>query len=108
MPHLIEFDSEFGPIQIETNDTTVATRSFATSDTGEKAKVKFEESLEVLERVSRSVVGNLKRAAKSVQPDEVEVKLGLKFSAEAGAFIAKAGTEGALEVVMKWKNVGGQ
>ena len=38
----------------------------------------------------------------SQKPDEIEVKLGLKFSVEAGAIIAKTSSEGNIEVTLKW------
>jgi len=41
-----------------------------------------------------------------VRPDEVTVKFGIKFDAEAGAIIAKAGVEASMDVELVWK--GGQ
>lgn len=38
-----------------------------------------------------------------VRPDEVTVEFGIKFDAEAGAVIAKAGLEASLRVELVWK-----
>ena len=36
-------------------------------------------------------------------PDEVEVSFGLKLDAEAGAVVAKAGTEASINVKLTWE-----
>ena len=36
-------------------------------------------------------------------PSQVEVEFGLKLDAEAGAFIAKVGTEAAINVKLTWE-----
>ena len=41
--------------------------------------------------------------ARAVAPDEVQVKFGLKVSGEANWWVAKAATEGNLEVTLTWK-----
>ena len=106
MDKLIEFESEFGPILIETEENSRRnTRSFGTEDrVGGKAKERFEQSVDVLQNVSKSIIGKLNNVAAEFQPDEIEIKLGLKFTAEAGAFIAKTSAEGNLEVTIKWAN----
>lgn len=106
MNKFIEFESEFGTIKIEAEETTRnSTRSFNSgSDATEKAKEKFEQSITVLQNVSQAVIGKLNATTQALKPDEIEIKVGLKFSAEAGAFIAKTSAEGNLEVTIKWKN----
>ncbi|EWM09826.1 MULTISPECIES: CU044_2847 family protein [unclassified Kutzneria] len=38
------------------------------------------------------------------RPDEVELKFGVRFDAQAGAFIARTGLQGHFEVKLKWHN----
>ena len=105
MSKVIEFESQYGIIKIESNEVTqTGTRQFGTGNTpSEKTKEKFEQSIEVLQSVSKSVISQLNNAAEALKPDEIEIKLGVKFSAEAGAFIAKTSAEGNLEVTITWK-----
>ena len=106
MNKLIEFESEFGTITIESEETSRSgTRNFsAGGGTAEKAKEKFEQSINVLQSVSKSIIGQLNDVKDTLKPDEIEIKVGLKFTAEAGAFIAKTSAEGNLEITIKWKN----
>ena len=106
MNKLIEFESEFGTILIVSEETSRGgTRSFSAGDnTAEKAKEKFEQSINVLQSVSKSIIGKLNDVKGALKPDEIEIKVGLKFTAEAGAFIAKTSAEGNLEITIKWKN----
>jgi hypothetical protein len=39
----------------------------------------------------------------SRQPDEIEIKFGVKLDAQAGAVIARTGIQGHLEVKLKWQ-----
>lgn len=38
-----------------------------------------------------------------VQPDEIELSLGIKLSTEAGVILAKAAAEGSIQVKLTWK-----
>jgi hypothetical protein len=40
------------------------------------------------------------------QPDEIAVEFGIRLNAEAGAVIARTGTEGHLQVTLTWKHEG--
>jgi hypothetical protein len=105
MVKTIEFESEYGKILVEVEESKrPTTRDFSSSDAAiEKSKKKFGASLEVLKNVSTAVIAKLNDVAEDLKPDEVEVKVGLKFTAEAGAIIAKTSVEGNLEVTIKWK-----
>jgi hypothetical protein len=60
----------------------------------------FEEALDkTLVPVARAVIGCLEEIA----PQQVEVTLGLKLSAEAGVVISKIAGEASLEVKLTWK-----
>lgn len=39
----------------------------------------------------------------AVRPDEINLNLGLKFTAKVGVVLAKAGTEGTMNIGIKWK-----
>ena len=60
----------------------------------------FEESVARIAPVAAGVIDQLRQAAEGVS--EVTVKFGLKFTAEAGAFVAAVGGEATFEVGLKW------
>ena len=65
------------------------------------AKVSFERALAAVKDAASAALGQFQAMAR--KPDEVEIKFGVKLSAEAGAVIAKTGLEGQFEVKLKWK-----
>lgn len=102
MDKILEFETEDGTILIEVEDD-VSTGGLANiSDSGfTRSKKKFEEALQMVNHVSNKVISQIKKIQDS--PEEVCVKLGVKFSAEAGVVIAKSSTEGNLEIAITWK-----
>jgi len=65
-------------------------------------------SSEALDAASGVIRGMARRFAHQlddldVKPREVQVEFGVKLTAEAGAFVAKAGGEGALAVRITWR-----
>lgn len=101
----VEFQSDYGTVLIEVEDQKPTTRNFGASEKDiEKSEKQFNQSIDVLKNVSSSVISKLNETKDNLKPDEIEVKVGLKFSAELGAIIAKSSMEGNLEVTIKWKN----
>lgn len=74
---------------------------------GTKIVRKSAEQVDAAVEVAKQVAG---RAAMQLEkmdhcPDEIQLKLGLKFTVEVGAIIAKTATEGNLEVTLTWKRL---
>ena len=66
-----------------------------------KAQLSFDEVLEKIKPVASTISAkfhNLKTPA-----DEVEVKFGLKLTAEAGAIFTSVGGEATYEITLKWQ-----
>jgi hypothetical protein len=61
----------------------------------------FEEALSHVRDAAVSALTQFQSMAR--QPDEVELKFGVKLDAEVGAVIAKTGVEGQLEVTLTWR-----
>jgi uncharacterized protein YfcZ (UPF0381/DUF406 family) len=57
--------------------------------------------------VAKQVAGQAAQQLQTMdhRPDEVQLKLGLKFVVEAGVIIAKTSTEGNLEITLTWKRL---
>lgn len=49
-------------------------------------------------KITQAIVNN------PLFPDEIECKVGIKFTADAGIMIAKVGAEGNLELTLKWNS----
>lgn len=97
MNEVITYETEFGEIQIETHKPAIVTRG------GESTtiKKKFENAIGVVKSLGNSIVQQVQDLAET--PDEVSVEVGIKFSVEAGAIIAKTSSEGTLKLNMTWK-----
>jgi hypothetical protein len=102
---LIEFPSEQGGyILVEVDEPEVKggmKRVSRDSNVPEKVQFTFQKAMNTIKPVAESLIGKIHEL--SVPADEVEVKFGIKLTAEAGAFIASASTEGNLEVTITWK-----
>ena len=75
--------------------------------------LKFDDITEKSANAVQSVMNHIHNMARHVtdsvaqlkqKPSEVEVSFGLKFDIEAGAIIAKTGTEASINVTLKWEN----
>lgn len=66
-----------------------------------KVPKSFEDAIAPLKSISNSLINNIKEIATS--PDEVEIELGIKFSASAGIIITSIDSEAVLNLKLKWK-----
>lgn len=97
MSELITYETEFGTIQVESADRARATRGRG-KDT---IKKNFDEAVDVIKVIGNSVVAKVKEI--DLAPDEVSIELGIKFTVEASAIIAKTSSEGTLKLTLTWK-----
>ena len=103
MKRLIEFDLEDGGsilVEVEEPEGAVVPAARA-GGVPEKARQTFEAALEKIKPAAGTIIAKLRGL--SDPPDEVGVEFGLKLSAEAGAFVASAGTEANYKVTLTWK-----
>jgi len=103
---VFEFDSEDGSASILVElDDSQRTRGMvpvgAGGVTGKAAK-KFEESLDTVKGVANAVVNKLNSTVS--KPQEVTIEFGLKFQADANAYITKVSGEAHINLKMTWKN----
>lgn len=66
----------------------------------ENAKESFDKALEPLKQVSNSIINCIKDITNS--PKEVEVELGLKFTATAGIILSSLDSEAHFRITFKW------
>jgi hypothetical protein len=67
----------------------------------ENAVTNFEKSLKPLKEITNGIFNSL-RDKDIVNPGEISVELGLKFSAKAGVIITSVDGEANLKVTLKW------
>lgn len=67
-----------------------------------KAQQSFEEALDKVKPVANSIISKLKDL--NTPADEVEVKFGIKLTADAGAIFTSIGGEVNYEITLKWSN----
>ncbi|HBB32237.1 MAG TPA: hypothetical protein DDZ80_23645 [Cyanobacteria bacterium UBA8803] len=65
-----------------------------------KAQQSFEEALDKVKPVASTIISKLRSL--NTPADEVEVKFGLKLTAEAGAIFSSVGGEVSYEITLKW------
>jgi hypothetical protein len=68
----------------------------------ENAQQSFDRALQPLKEISNSIITCIKNISNA--PQEVEVELGLKFTAKAGIILTSLDSEAHLRVSLKWKN----
>jgi hypothetical protein len=64
-----------------------------------KAKMTFEQAVAQLRPIAKTVVEQVK----DLGPNDVEIELGITFSAEAGVVLAKTSAEGSCKVTLSWR-----
>lgn len=70
----------------------------------EKSKAAVDAAMSTMRTMANRAVTTIKKIKVSERPDKVSLEFGLKLDAEAGALVAKAGTEAAIKVTMTWEN----
>lgn len=91
---LVEFDSGAGlqPVSISDNLTEMA----------EKSSEAVSKAMMTIRHMAVRTIESVKKL--SDPPDAVEVQFGIKLDAEAGALVAKAGTEASINVKLTWRS----
>lgn len=105
MKRLVSFPLEDGGsvvVEAEGDADGTVTRGLMAGGVVQAAGSSFEAAVEAIVPAAAVVVRKLRAGLES--PDGVEVEFGLKFSGQAGAFIASAGTEAQFRVKLSWLN----
>ncbi|MBK1990070.1 hypothetical protein A0J48_021500 [Sphaerospermopsis aphanizomenoides BCCUSP55] len=98
---LVEFALDGGTILVEVEESLdIAIERVALPSGREiaKAQKSFEEAIDNI----KPLVANIANKFKDLGPKEMEVKFGIKLSADAGAFITSVGGEVNFEITVKW------
>lgn len=101
---ILEDGSSFLAEIDEPDDSAI--QRVAAVETGElvyQAKKNLEESLEQIKPVASTIISKL-RSGLTSPADHIEVKFGLKLSAEAGIIFSTVGGEVTFEITLKWEN----
>jgi hypothetical protein len=102
MKRLVEFPlEEGGSIVVEIDEPEMGgTVRAGREDKIEKARETFEDALNKVLPVTKTVVEKLRDMAS--RPDEIEITFGVNLSTMAGAFIASASAAANFGVTVRW------
>jgi hypothetical protein len=64
-----------------------------------KAKMTFEQAAAQLRPIAKTLLEQVK----DLGPENVEIELGISFSAEAGVILARTSAEGTCKITLSWK-----
>lgn len=78
--------------------------SLSPKDLAEKSAEAVRASMRSIYLMSRQVMAALRAVPASERPSQAEVEFGITFSAEAGAILAKAGSEASISVKLIWEH----
>ena len=76
--------------------------SLVPADVIAKSEAALEKTAEAIRSLAQRVTSSLDTL--EVRPKEIEVSFGLKFDAEAGVLVSKAGVEASVSVKLVWKS----
>ncbi|MER6666263.1 CU044_2847 family protein [Amycolatopsis japonica] len=89
-----------GSVIVEIDPVPGTARVSRRDDLIEDTKGSFEAALANVKDAAAAALDAFRSMTRG--PDEVELKFGVKLTAQAGAVIAKTGLEGNFEVKLKW------
>jgi Trypsin-co-occurring domain 1 len=99
---LARFDlADGGTVLVEVDPAAGVTRVGRQGDVIRVVGQTFDGALARVRDAATAALAQFQEMAR--QPDEVEIKFGVKLDAEVGAVIAKTGVTGQLEVKLTWR-----
>ncbi|MEV5508146.1 CU044_2847 family protein [Streptomyces orinoci] len=103
MPNLLRVPLESGgSVLVEIDDDPQGVVRVARGNgTVPRAVEALERGLDGVRDAARAVVGRLADLPR--QPDKVTLELGMRFSAEAGVFLARSAGEASLTITLEWE-----
>jgi len=78
--------------------------SYSPQDVIEKSRQAIEDAMKSIQGMADKTLKAIKAIPVSDRPNTISVSFGLKLDAEAGAMVAKAGAEAAINVTMTWQH----
>jgi len=81
----------------------VVKASLSLDEISERAQGAFNRVLDITRQIASESSKVLRKLTDP--PDKIELSFGLKLDADAGTFLARAGTEAQFEVTLTWKQV---
>ncbi|MEB3340181.1 CU044_2847 family protein [Okeania sp.] len=103
MKQIVEFpleDGDFILIEVDAPPQPVDDRIGVTDDVIRKANKSFDSAMEKIKPVANTIIEKVR--SMNQPADEIEVKFGIKLSAEMGAVIASGEAEVNYEITLKW------
>lgn len=93
---LVEFSRAAGARSVSRSPQEIIEQSI------EDSKKAIERAMETMRGMAKKTMRSIKEISVSERPSTISVSFGLKLDAEAGAVVAKAGAEAAINITMTW------
>lgn len=90
-----------GSVTVEVDEEPGISRAARPGQVIRTATASFDKALVEVRAAAAAALREFQAMAQ--RPDEVEIKFGVKFDAQAGAVIAKTGMQGQFEVRLMWQ-----
>jgi hypothetical protein len=97
-----------GTIVVEADDDINPPAVVRAARPGEVVREAAQSLEDALDSTLRPVAAAFLSALGHIRPDEAELNLGLKISAEAGVIVSKLAAEASLQVKLIWRTSGGE
>jgi hypothetical protein len=111
MKRLLQFKNEDGStffVEVDDLITNEPTRGILDDQNSrgliQNATESFEKALKPLKEISNNICNSIRQI--TYNPDEVQIELGLKFSAKAGIILTSLDGEANLKIILSWKEQG--
>jgi hypothetical protein len=98
---LVQFDLANGAAVVAELDVPPGTSRVSRDGMLAKATGTLEDALTKVRDAAAAALSQFQDMTR--QPDDVEIKFGVKLDAQAGAVIAKTGVQGHFEIKVTWK-----
>ena len=95
---LVEFESESGLQNVSYGPSQFLEKSI------EDSRKAIDRAMDTMRGMAKRTMASIKDIPLAERPTTISVSFGLKLDAEAGAVVAKAGTEASINVTMTWSN----
>jgi flavin-binding protein dodecin len=72
------------------------------SDLAEKSAEAIERAMQTVRNMAKKTIASIRAIEVSERPTTFQVQFGIKLDAEAGAMVAKVGSEASITITMTW------
>jgi hypothetical protein len=92
----------FVDIKVETRASMLEEAALSRGQVEERLRSAFEDSIDIIDKVSAAVYERLEEIGKKVKPTEISIEFGVSIDTEVGAVFAKSSAGASFQVSLTW------